>query len=158
MTRAGLFSSGALAAFAFLVAGVACVDNDPIVTGHRDAAAPTPTGTVEAGPAPFVPQTITPGIDFDGGVDDDDPKCRQCAETLDTNNARGTLCRKNSVDDAGVSSVQLLNSLVNCVCFGGCSDKCSSYCAGAQATSTCQLCIQSQCGDQAIACKADIRK
>lgn len=159
MTRASLFSGGALAAFASIVAGVACVDNDPIITGHRDAAAaPSTTSTVEAGPAPFVPAPITAGEDFDGGVDTDDPLCRQCEETLSTDTARGTLCRHNNADGAGTSSVQLLNNLVNCVCFDACSDNCSAYCAGAQTNTPCSLCIQQNCGTQAFACKADIRK
>jgi len=129
----------------FVLASVGCVDEDPIVTGKRPDA-----GVADSGP---IITTVVPG---DDGPDDDASDCRLCQETLSTDTARGTLCRKNS-PNGGPSSVQLLNSLVDCVCYDFCIDECSSYCSGAKNTNNCQLCITKNCGTPLSACLADNR-
>lgn len=129
----------------FALIGAGCVDEDPIITGKRPDA-----GAVDSGP---LITTVVPGSD---GPDDDASDCRLCQETLSTDTARGTLCRKNS-PNGGPSSVTLLNTLVDCVCYDKCIDECGSYCSGSKNTQVCQLCISRECGPQINACLADFR-
>lgn len=91
-----MLRSYTLAVFALAIAG--CVKEDPLVVGMRDA-------SVEASaPPPLVePQPGEPDVDA--------PDCRHCNETLCTDTARGTLCRKNGPP----SSARRLNALVDCV-------------------------------------------
>ena len=115
-------------AIGFVSIGTACVEKDPIVTGNRAAAA-------EAG-APAV--TVLAAADL---PDDDAPDCRRCSETLSTDTARGTLCRKNG----NPSSVQMLNAVVDCVCYDKCIQECASYCSGSRIEDSCGPCLIAQC-------------
>jgi hypothetical protein len=137
--RAALF---ALAVGVVLVFGAAaCVDKNPIITGNR-----TDAGVDARPPAVVVvPQSDDP--------DEDAPDCRYCAETLSTDTARGTLCRKNG----DPSSVRRLNALVDCLCYDKCVQECGSYCAGSKTTDECQICLFAGCIEQINACTADKR-
>ena len=107
-------------ALVLAAAAAACVKEDPIITGNRDAGADArPPGTA-----------ITPLADK---PDEDPADCRHCSETLSTDSARGTLCRKNG----DPSSARLLNSVVDCVCYDKCIQECGSYCACLLYTSRC---------------------
>jgi len=129
------------AATAALLAA-ACVDKNPTVTGHRpadtDAGATLQSITVVAAP---------------DDSDDDAADCRRCGETLSTDTARGTLCRKNNPP-----SVKLLNDLVDCVCYSKCIDSCASYCSGSRIEDSCAPCILSSCVDLYAACQGDVRQ
>ena len=116
----------------------ACVKDDPIVTGTRDAAPPPP-------PATFVVPAADPS-------DVDAPNCSTCAETLDTSSARGTLCRKNKPR----SSAIVLNELVSCVCNDKCVQECATYCNGATLEAACQPCIFTGCTELLNECMADV--
>jgi len=115
----------------------ACVKEDPVITGKREAGAPAPV-RLTAVPLPDPP-------------DEDGPECRKCGETLNPNNPRGTLCRKNK----SPSSVQLLNSVVDCACREKCTVECSSYCSGSQQEPQCSDCLLKECKDQVSACQLD---
>ena len=115
----------------------ACVEKDPIVTGNRPPAA-------EAGAAAI---TVVPQPDES---DDDAPDCRRCAETLSTDTARGTLCRKNAT-----KSVRLLNDVVDCVCYDKCIGECASYCSGSILEDSCAPCILERCVTPYVACLED---
>jgi hypothetical protein len=127
-------------AFAIAAAAiaVACVEKDPIVTGNRTASA-------EAGASAI---TVVPAPDLS---DDDAPDCRRCSETLSTDTARGTLCRKNGAKP----SVQLLNDVVDCVCYDKCIQECASYCSGSIREDSCAPCILDNCVDPYYACLED---
>lgn len=135
-----------------------CVDEDPIISGHRTDAGPTTEAGSDSGPGTTPIQTIVPADDFDGGAagDVDDPKCRKCAETLDTDKPRGTLCRRNNAGGSGISSVQTLNALVACVCYDKCPSKCGNYCSGGKTDLVCSACITQGCSAQIGACQADL--
>jgi hypothetical protein len=122
----------------------ACVKDDPTITGKRDAS-PVPTADARPPIALLGPQ--------DDGPDVDDPQCRHCGETLRTDTARGTLCRKN----AAPSSVGLLNTLVDCICYDKCVVECGTYCAGSTQSNECSQCVVTQCGTALSACVADVR-
>ena len=147
--------AGIAAAVTILAALAGCVDEDPLITGHRSADGGTSGGTDAGNDAapPIVINTVVPREDYPDGGDVDDPKCRHCNETLDTNKARGTLCAKN--DSNGKSSVQTLNALVDCVCYDKCPAFCGNYCAGGKTDDDCQLCIASNCSPQLTACVLD---
>lgn len=119
------------------LASAACVKDDPTIVGRRDA-------SVEAAP------TIAPVVPAPDDPDEDAPDCRHCKETLDTNSARGTLCRKNDP-----SSTRLLNALVDCLCYDKCIQECGTYCAGALQTDECGGCVIAQCANFYNACLAD---
>lgn len=137
VTASAFLFSGALAA--------GCVDEDPIVTGHR------PDGGADAA----VPiQTVVPG---DDGPGDDLPDCRHCGETLSTDTARGILCAKNNVGGTGLSSVELLNALVDCVCYDKCTAKCTSYCSGSKNDLICSGCLTKECSEKLNACVGDTK-
>lgn len=133
-------TSNKVIAFAIVSASiaVACVEKDPVVTGKRTAAA-------EAGAAAI---TVVPTPDVS---DEDRADCRRCSETLSTDTARGTLCRKNGAKP----SVQLLNAVVECVCYDKCIQECPSYCAGSIREDTCAPCILEKCVDPYYACLED---
>lgn len=123
---------------------LACVKDDPTITGHRDGGA---AASVDAR-APKVllgPQ--------DDGPDEDPADCRRCGETLSTTTARGTLCRKN----APTSSASLLNAVADCICYDKCIDECGTYCAGSTQSGACGVCITTQCGTAVSACLGDVR-
>lgn len=126
-------------AFVIVAAGIAtaCVEKDPIVTGKRPPAA-------EAGASAI---TVVAAPDES---DDDAPDCRRCAETLSTDTARGTLCRKNAT-----KSVRLLNDVVDCVCYDKCIEQCASYCSGSIREDSCAPCILDNCVDPYYACLED---
>lgn len=130
----------AVAAIAAALA-VACVEKNPTVTGHRPAEADASTQ-----------QSITVVAAPDES-DDDAADCRRCGETLSTDTARGTLCRKNNP-----SSVKMLNDLVDCVCYSKCIDACASYCSGSRIEDSCAPCILSNCADLYGACLMDARQ
>lgn len=130
--------------FGALAATPACVKDDPTITGKRDAS------TVAAPDAR--PPIVLLGQQ-DDGPDEDDPQCRHCGETLRTDTARGTLCRKNATP----SSVVLLNALVDCLCYDKCVVECGTYCAGSTQSSECSTCVVTQCGLQVSACVGDVR-
>lgn len=135
---------------------IGCVDEDPIISGHRSDAGATATDAGgDTGPATPPIQTIVPGADYPTG-DVDDPKCRKCAETLDTDKPRGTLCRFNNVAGTGLSSVKTLNTLVDCVCYDQCPAKCGNYCSGGKTDLICSSCITQNCSSQISACQADL--
>ncbi len=115
----------------------ACVKEDPVITGKREAGAPAPV-KLTAVPLPDPP-------------DEDAPDCRKCGETLNPNTARGTLCRKNK----SPSSVQLLSAVVDCACRERCTVECSSYCSGSQQEPQCSDCILKECKDEVSACQLD---
>jgi hypothetical protein len=117
------------------------VEKDPIVTGHRPPAKDAAAAAITAVPQPDDP-------------DDDAADCRHCGETLSTDTARGTLCRKNTP----TPSVQLLNNLVDCVCYDKCIQQCASYCSGSVQEATCQPCIIDQCVNVLAPCIADEKK
>jgi hypothetical protein len=123
-----------------LVLLTGCVKEDPLIVGNRDAStdARPPIGTI-------VPLADPP--------DEDPATCRHCAETLSTDSARGTLCRKNGAP----SSVRRLNALVDCLCYDKCVQECGNYCAGGPQESGCSVCVLSQCGDEINACLADTK-
>lgn len=155
MTSGKKITSGAvaLALSTFILVATGCVDEDPIITGKRpDAGPPPPAPVVDSGPPPIT--TIVPAADT---PDEDAPDCRRCAETLSTDTARGTLCRKNDVGGSGLSSVRLLNQLVDCVCYDKCIEQCPSYCSGSKNTPECQLCLSGKCTDQLGACLGDVK-
>lgn len=116
----------------------ACVKDDPIVTGNRDAAAAPPARTA------IVPQADPPDVDG--------PGCKTCGETLETSSERGTLCRKNKPR----SSAVLLNELVGCVCQDACVAECASYCSGAPLEKSCLPCIVAGCGALLGECSSDL--
>lgn len=118
-----------------------CVKEDPLVVGKRDASVDAPST-----PALVVPLADPP--------DEDPADCRHCSETLNTDSARGTLCRKNG----DPSSVRRLNAVVDCVCYDKCVQPCGTYCAGSTQTADCSACIFAECGDQLSACIADRRQ
>lgn len=120
-----------------VLATSSCVEKDPIVTGHRDASADA------APPALVVAAADVP--------DDDAPDCRRCGETLSTNTARGTLCRKNGARP----SVRILNDLVDCVCYDKCIQECASYCSGSVREDSCAPCIIAGCVDVYNECLGD---
>ncbi|MBX3229706.1 MAG: hypothetical protein KIT84_05180 [Labilithrix sp.] len=130
----------------FLIAAAGCVDEDPIVTGNRRP--DSDAGATDSGPtiATVVPESDQP--------DEDAADCRHCQETLSTDTARGTLCRKN-VTPGGISSTRTLNALVDCVCYDQCIEPCTSYCSGSKNNEDCQLCVITQCSAQFNACVAD---
>jgi hypothetical protein len=132
--------SKSVVAFAIVAAvvAVACVEKDPIVTGKRPPAA-------EAGGAAI---TVVPAPDVSG---EDPPDCRRCSETLSTDTARGTLCRKNNAK----SSAQLLNDVVDCVCYDKCIAECASYCSGSIREDSCAPCIIDNCVTPYTACLED---
>jgi len=117
-------------AFAIVVAGIAtaCVEKDPIVTGNRPPAKDAAAAAI----------TVVPQPDLS---DDDPPDCRRCAETLSTDTARGTLCRKNGP----IGSAKMLNNVVDCVCYDKCIQECASYCSGSIREDSCAPCIIAQC-------------
>lgn len=120
------------------IGGAGCVKEDPVVVGMRDASVEAST------PPPLVsPEPDDPDVD--------PPDCRHCNETLNTDSARGTLCRKNG----SPSSVRRLNAVVDCVCYDKCVQQCGTYCAGSTQTTACSACILVQCGQQLEACFAD---
>ena len=116
----------------------ACVEKDPIVTGHRPPAKDAAAAAI----------TVVPQADLS---DDDAPDCRRCAETLSTDTARGTLCRKNGA----TPSVRLLNDLVDCVCYDKCIQQCASYCSGSIREDSCAPCILDKCVAPYYACLED---
>jgi hypothetical protein len=132
-----------VAFFAIVIAAiaVACVEKDPIVTGKRPPAAEAGAAAITVVPAPDLP-------------DDDAPDCRRCSETLSTDTARGTLCRKN----AAKSSAQLLNDVVDCVCYDKCIQECASYCSGSIREDSCAPCIVDNCVGPYGLCLADTRQ
>jgi len=123
---------------------VGCVDDNPIVSGHR---------LLDAGAEAEAPVTVVTPKPDDQDVDGAD--CRHCQETLNTDTSRGVLCHKNNV--GGVSSVELLNQLVQCVCYDKCIDQCGSYCSGSKNTSACQSCLTSNCLSQFNLCLGDTK-
>jgi hypothetical protein len=127
---------GAIALVA--LATPACVKDDPIVTGNRDAAAPV------AAAKAIVPLADPPDVDL--------PDCSHCSSALDTNARRGALCRKNSVR----SSAILLNELVGCACEDKCVQECANYCSGATQERACLPCILSGCADLLAECSSDV--
>jgi hypothetical protein len=131
----------AVTAIVAAVIATACVEKDPIVTGHRPPAK-------DAAAAPI---TVLPAAD---DPDDDLPDCRRCGETLSTDTARGTLCRKNVPS----ASVRLLNDLVDCVCYDKCIQQCASYCSGSIREDSCAPCIiaPENCLNVYTACLADV--
>lgn len=131
-----------LIALAIGLFAAGCVDSDPIVTGHRDA------GVVDSG------TPLTQIVAASDGPDDDAPDCRHCSETLSTDSARGTLCRKNATP----SSASLLNDVVDCVCFDKCVQECASYCAGSTQEPVCGQCVPLKCGNAFNLCLADVKK
>ena len=135
MSRVSRLTACAIVAAAI---ATACVEKDPTVTGKRPPAA-------EAG-APAI--TVVPAPDLS---DDDAPDCRRCSETLSTDTARGTLCRKNGAK----SSAQLLNDVVDCVCYDKCIQECASYCSGSIREDTCAPCILNSCVDPYYRCLED---
>lgn len=157
MTSRSLRIAAVLAASTVFAVMVGCVDEDPIISGHRsltDAGSPSAdTGPSRPPPSPLVPLDDFPGGNDVGDVDD--PKCRHCAETLDTDNARGTLCRKNDVAGSGKSSVATLNALVDCLCYDKCPEKCSNYCAGGKRENPCAVCLSQFCSAEVSACLDD---
>ncbi len=128
-----------------LLLAMGCVNKDPIVTGHRDASTTTAADAAVI-PAFVVPQPDDPDVDA--------PDCRHCGETLSTDTARGTLCRKNS-PGGGPSSVQRLNALVDCLCYDKCVTECTSYCAGSKREDPCNICLFDKCVQFINACTAD---
>ena len=125
-------------AFAGAMIATACVEKDPIVTGKRPPAPEAGVAAITVVPAPDLP-------------DDDAPDCRRCSETLSTDTARGTLCRKNGPKP----SVQLLNDVVDCVCYDKCIQECASYCSGSIREDSCAPCIVDRCVAPYYACTED---
>lgn len=144
--RAGI--AGAVTLTLSMMAG--CVDDDPIVSGNRPDA-----GSTDSGPSTPSITTIIPADDFPDGGDVDDPRCRKCADTLITDKPRGTLCRKNNAGGTGKSSVELLNGVVDCVCYDKCAAKCGNYCSGGKTDLICSSCITQGCNAQLSACQGD---
>jgi hypothetical protein len=122
------------------VVATACVKDDPIVTGHRDAAAAPPV----IAKVNVVPKPDDPDVDA--------PDCRTCGDTLNTSSSRGTLCRKN-----GRGSAVILNELVDCVCKNKCVEQCTSYCSGSTREGSCLPCIINGCQDIFTECGADLK-
>lgn len=122
-----------------LVCSSACVKDDPIVVGNRDASATA----IELRNA-VVPKPDDPDVD--------PPECRTCADTLNTSSSRGTLCRHN-----GRGSANILNDLVDCLCKDKCVQPCKSYCAGSTREGSCLPCIINGCGALFTECGADTK-
>lgn len=137
MRRAGfvpvLFTSGALIA----LSTAACVKDDPIVTGNRDAAAPVVQATAVVAAADV--------------SDDDAADCTHCATALDPTAKRGTLCRHNGARP----SAAILNEIVACVCEDRCIRECANYCSGTTLEQTCLPCIVNGCAALLGECSAD---
>lgn len=127
----------ATAAVVLTISLFACVKDDPIVAGKRDAA-----------PPPTPPSLVVPAADH---PDVDDPNCSTCSSTLDTTSARGLLCRKNKPR----SSAIILNELVSCVCNDKCVDQCANYCSGATPEAACFPCIIAGCSELLNECTGD---
>lgn len=127
-------------AFAIVAAAIAtaCVEKDPIVTGNRAPAKDASAAAI----------TVVPQPDLS---DDDPADCRRCSETLSTDTARGTLCRKNGA----TPSAKLLNNVVECVCYDKCIQECASYCSGSIREDSCAPCILAKCVDSYYACLED---
>jgi len=131
---------------------VACVDDDPTITGNR----PTEdSGAGDAGADVAALKPVVPLADFGAEGDVDDPRCRHCSTTLSTEQPRGTLCRHNAVGTPAKSSVQILNGVVDCACYDKCGAICGNYCSGGQNNNECQLCIVTSCEQQITACLDD---
>ena len=124
-------------ALGVLLCSSACVKDDPIVTGNRDAST-----TTVALRAVVVAKPDDPDVDA--------PDCRTCADTLNTSSSRGTLCRKN-----GRGSANILSDLVDCLCKDKCVQQCASYCAGSTREGSCLPCIINGCADLFTECGAD---
>ena len=132
--RSALILGAALTALTPL----ACVKDDPIVTGNRDAAAPVVTR-----------KAITPLAD---APDDDLPDCSRCSGALDPNSRSGLLCRKNGARTSAV----VLNELVGCACEDKCVAECANYCSGATQESACFPCILAGCSALLSECISDV--
>jgi hypothetical protein len=123
---------------AFVASSPGCVEEDPVITGHRDAASDVR----------IVPEVI-PGADSDeDGVD-----CARCAETLSTERPMGTLCRKNG----DPSSARRRSTFVDCACYDKCVEPCAAFCGGAARDKACEACLGASCTSELDACVADKR-
>lgn len=155
MTSRKLFAGVVTAVSGAIAVMAGCVDQDPIVTGHRsDAGSPTDASNTADVVAPEIINPVVPLDDYPAG-DADDPRCRHCSTTLDTSKPRGTLCRYNDSDGGSKSSAQRLNELVQCACYEKCGSVCGNYCSGGKNVSICQLCISKDCSAQVEACLLD---
>lgn len=136
MNRRASLGIGALSASLplFLIVG-ACVEDNPIVVGHR-------------GDAGHVRQTAVPLPD---DPDEDFAGCAHCASIADTSSARNVSCRKNVP-----SSAALAGTLVQCICYEHCIGECGTYCAGSVQDPGCLQCVLAQCGEKLNACLADV--
>lgn len=117
---------------------VGCVDDNPIVTGKRDASADADTPRSKV----VTPLADDPDEDFVG--------CQHCAQMMDTTGPRDVACRKNNP-----SSVRLMGALVDCVCFDKCVPECGTYCSGSAQTDPCQACVFDKCIAVVEPCLAD---
>lgn len=124
--------------FSVAVVTAACVEEEPIVTGNRDA----------GGEASAPIALVTPAPD-EGYVDP--PSCRHCSDVLGTSLVRGTLCRKN----ADPSSSRLASTLVDCACYDKCVAECGGFCTGSALDAKCRACMEAGCVAAVAGCAAD---